>query len=108
MNLDQKPTMEKMSQDQNQNQAHENEAQPDAQQVAGDAPAPKKRSSAKAVKITPESEAAISPRPSFWPLVLAIALSLTLLGFVLDTLIVVGIGAVFIVASIIGWALERR
>jgi hypothetical protein len=52
-------------------------------------------------------EQAISPQQSAWPFVLACALVVLLLGFIIHP-IVLGIGVVLVVAAIIGWGLERR
>jgi hypothetical protein len=52
-------------------------------------------------------EQAISPQQSIWPFVLAIALVVLLLGFIIHP-IVLGIGVVLVAAAIIGWGLERR
>jgi hypothetical protein len=68
----------------------------------------KRRGTGKALKVTPESEAVISPRPSFWPLLLAFALSIMLLSIVLESFIILGIGVVLLIVSVIGWGLERR
>ena len=52
-------------------------------------------------------EQAISPQQSVWPFVLAIALVVLLIGFIIHP-IVLGIGVVLVAAAIIGWGLERR
>lgn len=64
----------------------------------------KKRRKKKGVPVT---EAELMPRPSFWPLALALALVITLMGLLIHP-IVLGIGAVLVFATILGWALERR
>ncbi len=53
------------------------------------------------------SEEAISPHPSIWPLGLALALVVLLIGSVTQPLIL-GLGALLVAAAIIGWGLERR
>ncbi len=52
-------------------------------------------------------EQALGPRKSFWPLALAVALIILLLGLVSNQ-IVMGIGVVLSVVAVIGWGLERR
>ncbi len=49
----------------------------------------------------------IMPKPSYWPLALAISLIVLLMGIMLHP-IIIGIGAVLMIASLMGWALERR
>jgi hypothetical protein len=49
----------------------------------------------------------ISPKPSYWPLVLTVSISLLLVGIVAHP-IVIGVGALLIIISIMGWMLERR
>jgi hypothetical protein len=49
----------------------------------------------------------ISPRPSYWPLVLTVSISVLLVGVVTHP-IVVGVGALLVIISIMGWMLERR
>jgi len=53
------------------------------------------------------SEEAISPHPSIWPLGLALALVVLLVGSVTQPL-VLGVGALLVAIAIIGWGLERR
>jgi Cytochrome c oxidase subunit IV len=52
-------------------------------------------------------EQSLGPQKSFWPLALAVALIILLLGLVSNQ-IVMGIGVVLSVAAVIGWGLERR
>ncbi len=55
------------------------------------------------------SEQAITPKRSFWPIVLAASLTLTLVGVVLISHpIVFWVGVAFVIVSFIGWGLERR
>jgi len=79
----------------------------DQSQVSGQP----QRTPAKAVGSRSKSrearEKAISPQQSVWPFVLACALVVLLLGFIIHP-IVLGIGVVLVVAAIIGWGLERR
>ena len=52
-------------------------------------------------------EEAISPRQSFWPLALALALVVLLMGAVTND-IILAIGVVFVFIAILGWSFERR
>ena len=51
---------------------------------------------------------AVSPRPSFWPIVLAFSVVVFLLGAIGNSPILLTAGAVFIVICAIGLGLERR
>jgi len=72
------------------------EEQDQSQQVA------KKGRAAKAAR-----EQALGPQKSYWPLGLAVALIILLLGIISNP-IVLGIGVVLSAAAIIGWGLELR
>ncbi len=52
-------------------------------------------------------EQALSPHNSFWPLALAVALFVILVG-ILTHPIVLGVGAVLAVVAVIGWGLEKQ
>ncbi len=67
--------------------------------------APKKKRVVKRVKI---DEEAISPRQSFWPLALALALVVLLMGAVTNSIIILAIGVVLVLVAILGWSFERR
>jgi hypothetical protein len=67
-------------------------------------PARKKRVVKKVLKV---DEAAISPRPSYWPLVLALALVVLFMGVIFNG-ILLGIGVVLVVIAIFGWSFEHR
>ena len=58
-------------------------------------------------KLREARERAITPQQSIWPLALAFAVAVLLIGFVIHP-IVLGIGIVLVIASIIGWGRERR
>lgn len=59
--------------------------------------------------LSPEAmEQAIAGKKSYWPVLLALAISITLIGIVLFANIIVGIGVVLVIAAIIGWGLERK
>jgi hypothetical protein len=53
------------------------------------------------------TEEELMPRPSLWPFALAVSVAIMLSGFVLNP-IVLGIGVILVIASIMGWNLERR
>jgi Mg2+/citrate symporter len=52
-------------------------------------------------------EQALGPQKSYWPLGLAVALIILLIGLISNP-VVFGIGVVLSVAAVIGWGLERR
>ncbi len=52
-------------------------------------------------------ESEISPRPSIWPLALAFALVVLLVG-IITNIVVIGVGAILVFVTILGWGLERR
>jgi hypothetical protein len=49
----------------------------------------------------------ISPKPSFWPLATTISISVLLMGIMVHP-IMIGVGVLLLIASIMGWMLERR
>jgi len=49
----------------------------------------------------------IMPKPSYWPLALAVSFVVLLMGIMISW-IVIGVGAVLVIASVMGWSLERR
>ncbi len=53
-------------------------------------------------------EQALGPQKSYWPLGLALALIILLLGIITNLIFLVGIGVVLTVAAVIGWGLEQR
>ena len=54
-------------------------------------------------------EQVIKPKLSYWPIVLAASLTLTLVGVILMSHpIVFWVGVAFVIVSFIGWGLERR
>lgn len=59
-----------------------------------------------AAKATPEQ--ALGPQKSYWPLGLALALIILLLGIITNLIFLLGIGVVLTVAAVIGWGLEQR
>jgi len=52
-------------------------------------------------------EKAASPRPSYWPIVLAFSLCVMFLGVAWHP-IMMGIGVILVITSLIAWSLERR
>jgi hypothetical protein len=73
-----------------------------------EAEAPPRRRGKKRVKRTRlVTEEELMPRPSLWPFALAVSVAIMLGGFVINP-IVLGIGVILVIASIIGWNLERR
>lgn len=52
-------------------------------------------------------EQALGPQKSYWPLGLALALIILLVG-VITNLVVLGIGVVLTVVTVIAWGLEQR
>ena len=63
-----------------------------------------KRAKKKAKQVTEEE---LLPRPSYWPLALAVALIVLLMGAITHPLIL-GLGVVLVAVAIIGWGIERR
>ena len=54
-------------------------------------------------------EQAIKSKQSYWPIVLASSLTLTLIGVILMSHpIVFWVGVAFVIVSFIGWGIERR
>ncbi|HEV2661805.1 MAG TPA: hypothetical protein VGU68_14445 [Ktedonobacteraceae bacterium] len=82
----------------------DNQEAPDP--VEAEAPTGRRRKKrVKRTRLVTEEE--LMPRPSLWPLALAVSVAIMLGGFVIN-LIVLGIGVILVIASIIGWNLERR
>ena len=54
-------------------------------------------------------EQVIRPKQSYWPIVLAASLTLTLIGLILMSHpIVFWVGVAFVIVSFVGWGLERH
>ena len=64
----------------------------------------KKRKKRKAKWVSVEE---ILPKPSYWPLALTVSLCVLLMGVMIHP-IVIGVGAILVIISVIGWMLERR
>lgn len=74
--------------------------------VEAEAPTGRRRKKrVKRTRLVTEEE--LMPRPSLWPFALAVSVAIMLGGFVINP-IVLGIGVILVIASIIGWNLERR
>jgi hypothetical protein len=58
-------------------------------------------------KVRQMTEAELMPRPSLWPLALSISVAVALGGFAFN-LVLLGVGVIMVIASVIGWSLERR
>lgn len=54
-----------------------------------------------------QREQRLSPRPSFWPLFLALALVVTFIGIMTFPAILIA-GVLLVVIAIIGWVLEKQ
>ncbi|HXZ03194.1 MAG TPA: cytochrome c oxidase subunit 4 [Ktedonobacteraceae bacterium] len=55
------------------------------------------------------TEQSIKPKQSYWPIVLAASLTLTLIGVILMSHpIIFWIGVAFVIVSFVGWGIERR
>ena len=52
-------------------------------------------------------EKKLSPRPSFWPIILALTLVIAFIGVMVNP-ILLGVGVVLTIAAIIGWMLEKH
>jgi Cytochrome c oxidase subunit IV len=73
------------------------------EQSAAEAPQ-KKRKKRKAKWVSVDE---VLPKPSYWPLALTLSLCVLLMGVMIHP-IVIGVGAVLVIISIIGWILEHR
>ncbi len=49
----------------------------------------------------------IMPKPSYWPLALAVSFVVLSMGIVISWIVIV-VGAILVIASVIGWSLEHR
>ena len=49
----------------------------------------------------------VMPKPSYWPLALAVSLVVLSMGIIISW-VVIAVGAIRMIASVIGWSLERR
>ena len=94
----QEPAKEAEQQDQGELQVSSETSEPTV------SPPKKKRVVKRVPKI---DEEAISPRRSYWPLTLAFALAVLLMGAVTND-IILAIGMVLVVVAILGWSFERR
>lgn len=85
---------------------------------SSDASAPSETEQAEPVAATPGKKRArkrgrwvsaeeVMPRPSYWPIALAFALIVLLLGVMLHPLVIV-FGALLTLGTLVGWIFERR
>jgi hypothetical protein len=65
---------------------------------------PKKQRKSKGKWVSAEE---VAPKPSHWPLALTVAICVLLMGIMMHP-IVIGVGAILVIGSIMGWILERR
>ncbi len=49
----------------------------------------------------------VMPKPSYWPLALAVSFVVLSMGIIISWVVIV-VGAILMIASAIGWSLERR
>ena len=107
---------EQMSQEQQQpvaqqtNDGTEQAVTGETQNVADDAAvgeAPVRRGKKRVKKVRQVTEAELMPRPSLWPIALALSLAVALGGFAFNP-IILGVGVIMVIVSVIGWNLERR
>jgi cytochrome c oxidase subunit IV len=52
-------------------------------------------------------EQRLAPKPSLWPIGLALALVIAFIGVMINP-IILAVGVVLVIASIIGWMLEKH
>ena len=70
---------------------------------------PPEQPARKKVKVTLElQEQKLAPKPSFWPIVLALTLVITAIGVMANSTILLVCGIVLTVIGIIGWLLEKH
>jgi Cytochrome c oxidase subunit IV len=74
--------------------------------VTSEAPA-RRRGKKRVKRVRQVTEEELMPRPSIWPLALAVSLCVMLVGIAVHP-ILLGIGVLLVIASIIGWGVERR
>jgi predicted phage tail protein len=92
------------------NEENEQVVTGEKQDVAGDvasAEVPVRRGKKRIKKYREVTEAELMPRPSIWPLALAVSVAVALGGFAFN-LIILGVGVIMIIVSVVGWNLERR
>ncbi|MGH2478456.1 MAG: aa3-type cytochrome oxidase subunit IV [Ktedonobacteraceae bacterium] len=69
---------------------------------------PPERPSRRSEKVPLEVlEQRLKPRPSIWPIALAFALSLALIGVIVHPILLF-CGIALVIATIIGWTLEKK
>ncbi len=110
----QEPLQEQQEQQESQMQKADNETEQVAAEenkaAAADATTSESssnRGKKRVKKVRQPTEAELMPRPSIWPLILAFSIAVMLGGFAFN-LIILGVGVIMVIASVIGWNLERR
>ena len=96
-------TAEAAQEAQEEQQTQSQQAEQRATQVT-QAAQPRKR---RMRKLSAAELTSISPRPSYWPIMLAFAIVVFLYGAVGNDYIMYG-GVVLVIVGVIGWSLERR
>ncbi len=69
-------------------------------------PQPQKKESVR--KLTPEQMKSIGSYKSYWPLALALALVILLIGIVSNSIVIGVVGVVVTATAIVGWGIEKR
>jgi uncharacterized iron-regulated membrane protein len=87
---------------QKQQKSLEQQVKSEEGQPTGEAPQQKRRKR-KGKWVSVEE---VSPKPSYWPLALAVSICVLLMGIIHP--IVIGVGALLVIVCIMGWILERR
>jgi hypothetical protein len=101
-----KPAKESQQTDDGTEQAATGEPQDAVPDTVSDE-TPVLRSKKRVKKVRQVTEEELMPRPSLWPLVLALSIAVALGGFAFN-LIILGVGVIMVIVSIIGWSLESR
>lgn len=87
--------------------AHEDHSEEEAAAAQSEPSSQGSRVRKRKRKIEAVSEEEIMPRPSYWPLALAISVVIMLFGTIAQPIIMI-IGLILVIGSIIGWSVERR
>ncbi len=96
-----------VSQDQQDNGKQPEQEEPEQQsssEATSDGSDSVKKAAKKVVKV---NVGKISPRPSIWPLALALGLAVLLVGLLIHP-VIGAIGAILCIGAAIGWIMERR
>ncbi|MBE3559109.1 MAG: cytochrome c oxidase subunit 4 [Ktedonobacteraceae bacterium] len=98
------PSEEPVKQEEQKEKPSSDGSEAEAVAEATSATPQEKRDKKKVTRIVTEEE--ISPRPSFWPLLLALSICVLAVGLMFHP-VILGIGAVLVLVSAIGWAREK-